>query len=187
MHGLAVLDRSTRYFKPPYKKTHVNHPCARWARQSRANYAWLCELGVALCDEYTLRYGRVHKTHKYLTTLAALSLPIEASEWCDPPQAMDERYRRSNTVTAYRTYYTFGKAHLHAWTKRRVPNFCVDGARRCDDSWVDRHHVRRSIPPTHQRRIVHECATPGACVVNPPARFGALRVVRYKFRTILIP
>lgn len=42
--------------QPPYRKTHVNHPCAIWARESRANYDWLIQLGFALSDEYTLRY-----------------------------------------------------------------------------------------------------------------------------------
>jgi hypothetical protein len=41
-----------------WKPTHVNHPCALWVRQSRANYAWLHEHGVALMDEFMVRYGR---------------------------------------------------------------------------------------------------------------------------------
>jgi hypothetical protein len=38
-----------------YKKTHVNHPCAVWARDNAENYRWLCALGYYLCKEYTFR------------------------------------------------------------------------------------------------------------------------------------
>jgi len=45
----------------PYRKAYVNHPCTIWARESYANYKWLCNMGVELCKEYTYRYGKVHK------------------------------------------------------------------------------------------------------------------------------
>jgi len=44
-----------------YKSTHVNHPANVWARTTRANYMWLVSHFSALCSEYTLRYGKVHK------------------------------------------------------------------------------------------------------------------------------
>ncbi len=44
-----------------YKATHINHPSAIWARESKANYQWLAYLLVELCKEYTHRYGKVHK------------------------------------------------------------------------------------------------------------------------------
>lgn len=42
----------------PYKLTHKNHPCAVWARESYSNFIWLLNLFEALCEEYTVRYGR---------------------------------------------------------------------------------------------------------------------------------
>ncbi len=45
----------------PYKITHKNHPCTIWARRTSANYNWLFNHFIALCDEYTLRYGKIHK------------------------------------------------------------------------------------------------------------------------------
>ena len=41
----------------PYKRVHYNHPCTQWARQSEANFDWLVTHGLALCAEYTKRYG----------------------------------------------------------------------------------------------------------------------------------
>ena len=42
----------------PYKRTHYNHPCSVWGRESKVNYKWLIEHGLALSDEYTYRYGK---------------------------------------------------------------------------------------------------------------------------------
>jgi len=36
-------------------------------------------------------------------------------------QAMPERYRHPNVVTAYRAYYLGEKRHLAKWTNRKVP------------------------------------------------------------------
>lgn len=45
-----------------YRSTHVNHPCAVWARLSRANFDWLTRHMIALCAEYQRRFLRVHKS-----------------------------------------------------------------------------------------------------------------------------
>lgn len=53
----------------PYRTTHVNHPCSVWVRQSKANYQWTVDHFIGLLEEYTIRYGRVHKCHQYLDQL----------------------------------------------------------------------------------------------------------------------
>jgi hypothetical protein len=47
--------------KRAYAPTHVNHPANVWARENSANYMWLCNHFIALCEEYTARYGKTHK------------------------------------------------------------------------------------------------------------------------------
>ena len=37
-----------------------NHPSSVWVRSSYANLAWTIVHGLALCDEYTYRYGKIH-------------------------------------------------------------------------------------------------------------------------------
>ena len=37
-----------------------NHPCTQWAAANQYNLAWLIMHGLALCEEYTLRYHKVH-------------------------------------------------------------------------------------------------------------------------------
>ena len=47
----------------PYRTAHGafrNHPCTQWAAANQYNLAWLIMHGLALCDEYTLRYHKVH-------------------------------------------------------------------------------------------------------------------------------
>lgn len=60
----AVSVRSRELDRPPpakiYKETHVNHPCALWARATRANYTWLARHFEALAHEYAHRYMREH-------------------------------------------------------------------------------------------------------------------------------
>ena len=51
----------------PYRKTHFNHPSAIWARTSKGNFDWLLTHATALCDEYTFRYGKFHKSSSILT------------------------------------------------------------------------------------------------------------------------
>jgi hypothetical protein len=64
---LSTTINLTSGITAPYKSTHINHPCSIWARESRANYIWLCDHMSALCTEYTRRYGKVHKSQQYLT------------------------------------------------------------------------------------------------------------------------
>lgn len=47
-----------------YKATHANHPCNVWCRESRENYYWLFRHFIALCSEYTHRYGKIHKSQQ---------------------------------------------------------------------------------------------------------------------------
>jgi len=47
----------------PYRTAHGafrNHPCTQWAAANQYNLAWLIKHGLALCDEYTARYDKVH-------------------------------------------------------------------------------------------------------------------------------
>lgn len=108
-------------YTPPYKKTHANHPCAIWVRESLTNYIWLTELNWWLCKEYTYRYGKNHKGE-------------EVNKWCIDhhpnvtdigqtmfKQAMPNECKRPGTVEAYRAYYNSHKRNLFAWKKREVP------------------------------------------------------------------
>lgn len=49
-----------------YKITHLNHPCSKWTRQTQGNFIWLYLYSIAMCKEYTARYGRVHASQRII-------------------------------------------------------------------------------------------------------------------------
>jgi len=105
----------------PYKKTHVNHPCSIWVRESISNYKWLCNLGKELCKEYTYRRGRRHKTEDVIHWLI-VNLPNIKDIGLTPfAQAMPDYLRDNNSVIAYRQYYILEKQHLANWSERSKP------------------------------------------------------------------
>lgn len=112
------------------KATHKNHPSAIWTRANKANWRWLRKLGKELCKEYTFRYGKEHKLEKIIRNLKTPDLPD--GEFFQPPQAMPEEYKDSDSITAYRAYYCVGKVHLHFWAKRHawkgreIPEFVAE-------------------------------------------------------------
>jgi hypothetical protein len=87
----------------PYKPTHQNHPCVLWAGRNRVNFAWLHRHARALCEEYTLRYGRIHRCQPVIEAARVpRSLPIGITEFV---QCMPEQFRDKDPVQAYRKYY----------------------------------------------------------------------------------
>lgn len=107
---------------PLYKSTHVNHPCAVWVRQSSANYMRLYDLFIALCEEYTYRYGKEHLTYTKLRVPLSLP-PVNTPQIAltQPPQCMPEEFHRKNVVEGYRNYYNESKYRMARWTNREVP------------------------------------------------------------------
>ena len=104
-----------------YKKTHVNHPSAVWARQSSSHYAWLYDLFVECLDEYKRRYVREHATSRLKDTLLRLPKNIPLGGFTQPPQCMPDEYKCDNAVEAYRNYYKGEKAGFAAWTNTKTP------------------------------------------------------------------
>jgi hypothetical protein len=98
-----------------YKKTHVNHPCAVWARASTGNYEYLLKLLIALFDEYTDRYGKSHATMRLLPQLR-LTPNLKINRVNRPPCCMpDECKLTEGVVASYRNYYMTHKRHIATW------------------------------------------------------------------------
>lgn len=106
----------------PYKPTHKNHPCTRWAQKSQQNFAWLCEHAHAMCAEYERRYKRTHKSQAVicfcseLSTLPSIGLTSFA-------QAMPDQYKDKDAVVAYRAYYKGEKSTLAVWKHSPQPSW----------------------------------------------------------------
>ena len=109
-----------------YSATHINHPSAVWCRKNAANYEWLHKLLVALCKEYTYRYGKVHKCERegLVAQLARLPDTITSAPFTQPTPAMpDEVKIAGDSVASYRNYYINNKTHLANWKNREVPSW----------------------------------------------------------------
>jgi len=91
----------------PYRQAHLNHPSTIWARESRPNYFWLYEHMIALGQEYTKRYGKIHKTiDKCRFALSFCPDGIESVVFTQPPQCMPDAYKVPGcSITAYWNYY----------------------------------------------------------------------------------
>lgn len=98
----------------PYRATHKNHPCAIWARESKANFNWLKRHGLALAAEYTYRYGKTHKSAAIIEELEDDTIPD--GELTPFALAMpDECKMIGDPVLSYRKYYKQAKADIAEW------------------------------------------------------------------------
>jgi len=99
-----------------YKTAYENHPCSIWVRKTSSNYKWLYEHALALCHEYTKRYGKIHRC-QYLIDNFLFNLPknIKDGELTEFAQAMPEEYKNKDVVQAYRQYYIGEKLRFAKW------------------------------------------------------------------------
>ena len=56
-HNFGTLPRADGSAYATEKGAFRNHPCTKWANQFVTNWQWLLAHGLAMCDEYTARYG----------------------------------------------------------------------------------------------------------------------------------
>ena len=109
-------------FVAPYKATHKNHPCTLWAALSVQNWNWLVDHGLALCAEYTKRYGKIHKSQQHIEWCQQIPITLPSIGLTPFAQAMPVEYKDSCAVTAYRAYYHGEKARFAKW-KTQPPSW----------------------------------------------------------------
>jgi hypothetical protein len=105
----------------PYKPTHARHPCTLWTGETQQNWNWLVRHSRALCEEYTRRYGRVHKSQ--LVTKWAEGLHLKLPNIGQTPfrLAMPSMYKCSDPVASYRRYYLGEKSRFAKWKIGNIP------------------------------------------------------------------
>ena len=111
-----------RMEKVLYKATHVNHPSAKWARNSIHNYRWLASLALALCTEYTYRYNKQHKCESLIKVLNKyVPKNIQDIPFEGPWRAMPEEFKIGTRIDSYRAYYRGAKRSMATWRGRNIP------------------------------------------------------------------
>ena len=116
-----------------YKACHYNHPSTVWTREACCNYTWHYNHFIALCDEYTYRYGKIHSTDSKLrNVLKALPNNIARTRVKTPyklamssnPECIVNDLGGTNAVESYRNFYQTKKERFKMiWTKRNVPEW----------------------------------------------------------------
>ncbi len=109
----------------PYKRTHVNHPCSKWVNQSLVNYRWLVLHALTLCEEYTKRYDKVHKTEAVIDWFL-YNEPVLPNVGLTPfARAIKEPWKSESLhmpiVDAYRRFYVGDKSRFAKWSPRAKP------------------------------------------------------------------
>ena len=66
-HGFGTLPKADGTPYATEKGAFRNHPCTIWAGEFVLNWRWLIRHGLALCEEYSNRYSKIHSC---LPTLA---------------------------------------------------------------------------------------------------------------------
>jgi hypothetical protein len=117
-----------------YKDVHHNHPCTQWTMESDSNYKWHYRHFIALCEEYTYRYGKIHLTAKRLggalySTPRNIPIgpltPFRLAMGSNP-----ECFFYNEPVRSYRAYYKTKKDRFKmTWTNRKVPQWFTE---KCD-------------------------------------------------------
>lgn len=110
--------------EPLYKKTHVNHPCTAWVRESKDHYIWLYQHFRGLLAEYTRRYGKQHKCERFIFAFKNIPKNIGRRRgFSHPPACMPEQYITDNVVESYRNYYLGEKMGFAQWKLGNKPEW----------------------------------------------------------------
>lgn len=113
-----------------YKAVHMGHPCTVWTMESAANYAWHYRHFVALCEEYTYRYGKVHKTETLLLNDLIdppLNIPnVPMTQFKLAMKNFPQCQYPGDPVRSYRTFYQTKQDRFKMlWTKRSIPEWFI--------------------------------------------------------------
>lgn len=85
-----------------HKGGYHNHPCTVWAGDTYQNAHWTWQWGLALCKEYTKRYGKTHFAEGQLRQLIKSLYLVPNGSLTAPAQAMPDECKDLNPITAYR-------------------------------------------------------------------------------------
>ena len=107
----------------PYRSTHANHPCTLWAGESVQNWQWLVDHSAALCEEYTRRYHRVHKSQAVSEWAKSLNIHLPPTGLTPFCLAMPNAYKHKDPVRSYRAYYIGEKARFAKWKTGNIPSW----------------------------------------------------------------
>jgi len=111
-----------------YAPKYPAHPSVHWAALYGGNYDWLYRLGMALLDEYTYRFDRIHACTPVLRALEVVppSLRATLDTWCDAPAIVPSEYLSDDVSECYKSYYRKEKLGPLIYTRRTPPDWAAE-------------------------------------------------------------
>lgn len=86
----------------PYRPTHLNHPCTIWVQESPAHQVWLYHHFIALLDEYTRRFQKIHSCARLADVFASrIDVDAHQTESVTPVNCTTDYREEPNTYVAY--------------------------------------------------------------------------------------
>lgn len=111
----------------PYRHSYFNHPMTVWVRSSFSNFNWVVNYCLALCQEYTYRYNKIHAGEAVVNWYCNNLPQITDLGFTEPPRCFGDFKEKipttNNVFQDYRNYYLIGKRHLFTWKNRPVPHW----------------------------------------------------------------
>tara|TARA_R110002020_G_scaffold216353_6_gene423985 strand:- start:6848 stop:7360 length:513 start_codon:yes stop_codon:yes gene_type:complete len=93
----------------PYKGGYQHHPCTLWVGDTYTNFDWLASHAIALCVEYTHRFGKQHACEDAICHMNAMHVDgfshLNGDRLTPFAQAMPDEFKHEDVVKAYRAYY----------------------------------------------------------------------------------
>jgi hypothetical protein len=108
-----------------YLPTHINHPCAIWARSSLEHHYWIACYVNALNSETVYRGNKPHASCDEVNRMPEpLNLPDKG--WSKPALAMPDELKSDDVIASYRKFYMLDKGPFASWKVRGKPDWWDD-------------------------------------------------------------
>lgn len=114
-----------------YKATHINHPSAKWVRDSSQHYLFLVEVLKELFRIYELS-GKTHKSYGIFSELSKVPKNLLDNGWKDPYIAINEE-QYSDLIESYNS----DKNTINVYRKYMITKF---------EEWSLRENKRKMFP-----------------------------------------
>jgi len=103
----------------------IKYPMVSWARLYGGNYDWLWRHGMALADEFTFRFERIHCMVPIIRALEVVpeELLESMATWCDAPAVLPSEISGEETVDRYQMYYKKERPGGLVYTRRQPPQW----------------------------------------------------------------
>lgn len=145
----TVTDNDASICEGLYRKTHTNHPCNIWVRETRANFMWLVAHASTMANYKATRDGKRHRSMEIIVNALRRSRVIPEGEQTPFANSAANQDHGVDFKSEPNTYSAYRKYLVARWlSDKRMPTWKGD-ARACPDWALDalrEHYGEDNIP-----------------------------------------